>query len=290
MHPGLRLKLAWKKAPVHLPGVYDGLTMLLAEKAGFKGAYLTGAGLSVSLLGKPDIGLLTLKEVAETAGRLTGAADLPLLVDADTGFGGEFNVERTVRELEKAGAAGIQIEDQVFPKRCGHLPGKKVIPADEMVAKVRAAVRARKSPHFLIVARTDARAVEGVQGALRRAVLYRKAGADVLFPEALESKGEFAAFGRKKGLGTLLANMTEFGRSPSLTVSDLASLGFRLVLAPMTLFRVAAKAMDEALIDLRKRGGPGSLMSRLQTRSELYKLNHYAEFERNEAAWMKRRR
>jgi methylisocitrate lyase len=282
LHPGQRLKKILNERAILLPGVYEGLSALLAEQAGFEAIYLTGAGLSTSLLGQPDIGLLTLDEVAGVTERIAAVVKTPVLVDADTGFGGPFNVERTVRTLEKAGAAGLQIEDQAFPKRCGHLAGKKLIPAAEMEEKVRAAVRARRSKNFLIVARTDARAVEGLSGAIRRSRRYKKAGADILFPEALESRQEFERFGREKGLGTLLANMTEFGRSPSLTVSDLSHLGFRLVLTPMTLFRVAAKAMDEALACLKRDGHSRSLLPLMQTRSELYRLNRYDEFNQKE--------
>jgi len=286
-NPGLELKNTLRQRALLLPGVYDALSALLAEKAGFEALYLTGAGLSTSVLGKPDVGLLTLDEVAGVASRVAAVVKPPLLVDVDTGFGGVFNVEKTVRTLERAGAAGIQIEDQVFPKRCGHLMGKKLIPAEEMAEKIRAAAAARENPHFQIMARTDARAVEGMNGALKRARLYKKAGADILFPEALEKREEFERFGREKGLGTLLANMTEFGRSPSLTVSDLAHLGFRLILTPMTLFRVAAKAMEEALVALKRDGHSRSLLPLMQTRSELYRLNRYEEFNREETNWIK---
>lgn len=287
VHPGQKLKGILKRRAILLPGVYDGLSALLAEKAGFEALYVSGAGLSTSVLGKPDIGLLTLDEVAGVAQRIVDVVKPPVLVDADTGFGGVFNVEKTVQRLESSGAAGLQIEDQTFPKRCGHLAGKTLIPAAEMGEKIRAARRARKNPDFLIIARTDARAVEGMAGALARAKLYKKAGADILFPEALESRAEFERFGRQKGLGTLLANMTEFGRSPSLTVSDLAHLGFRLILTPMTLFRVAAKAMEEALVCLKRDGHSRSLIPLMQTRSELYKLNRYDSFDRDETKWMK---
>jgi methylisocitrate lyase len=268
-----------KNEALLVPGAYDCLSALLIEDAGFSSCYLSGAGLSVSLLGKPDIGLLTLDEVAFMARRIAGAVSIPFIVDADTGFGGPANVWRTVRTLEDAGASAIQIEDQTFPKRCGHLSGKDVIPLEEMAAKIRAAVSARRSRDFLIVARTDARSVTGLGDALRRAAAYRRAGADIIFPEALETPAEFAAFGREKGTGSLMANMTEFGRSPALTVEQLARLGYRLVLFPMTAFRVAAYAMHESLALLRRKGQSKSLIRRMQTRAELYRLNRYARFD-----------
>lgn len=283
---GARLRAALRRGAIPVPGVYDGLTALLAEKAGFAAGYVTGAGLSISVLGKPDIGLLTLTDVSGVVGRLTQAVDLPLIVDADTGYGGEWNVARAVRELERAGAAGIQIEDQAFPKRCGHLSGKSVIPAAEMAAKIRAAARARRDPSFVIIARTDARAVEGVKSALHRVALYAKAGADAAFPEALESPAEFRLFGGKKRVGWLIANMTEFGRSPILTVAELARLGFRMVLYPMTAFRSGAFAIEKALSGLQTIGDNRPLIERMQTRRELYDLNRYPEFERREGRYL----
>jgi methylisocitrate lyase len=283
---GRRLRDLMKRGALAVPGVYDALTALLAQKTGFQAGYVSGAGLSVSLHGQPDIGLLTLSEVAATVRRLARATPLPLIVDADTGYGGEPNVERAVRELEGAGAAGLQIEDQVFPKRCGHLSGKTVVRPEEMVAKVKAAVRARRDKNFVIVARTDARAVTGFKDALRRAEMYRKAGADVIFPEALETIEEFRAFGRKKSLGALMANMTEFGRSPILSVPELARLGYRLVLFPMTAFRTAAFAVQQSLQELKLKGHNRTLLGRMQTRRELYELNHYQDFDRREGRYL----
>jgi methylisocitrate lyase len=264
---------------VLVPGAYDALTALLIEDNGFQAGYLTGAGLSVGLLGKPDVGLLNLNDVTTVAERVAAVTSIPFLVDADTGFGDATNVAETVRRLEAAGAAGIQLEDQEFPKRCGHLVGKRVVPAVEMIAKIRSAVSARRDRHFLIVARTDARGVTGLVDALQRARLYKQAGADVLFPEALESKEEFRLFGMQKGLGVLMANMTEFGRSPALTFQELSRLGYRLVLYPMTLFRAAAFEGNRVLQHLRKKGETRSLLKRLQTRQELYRLIRYAEFD-----------
>lgn len=271
--PSIRSLL--KKEAILVPGVYDCLTALLAEDAGFKAVYLTGAGLSVSFLGKPDVGHLTLEDIASNARRIAGAVGIPLLVDADTGFGGPAGVVRTVRALEKAGAGGVQIEDQVPRKRCGHLKGKAVVPAREMIQKIRAAVQARRDRNFVVVARTDARGALGFQEALRRAEAYKRAGADVIFPEALESLDEFRVFGRKKILGTLMVNMTEFGLSPALSALDLARLGYRLILYPMTAFRVGAFAMRDALRKLKKKGQTRQLLHQMQTRRELYKLIGY---------------
>jgi methylisocitrate lyase len=284
----LRARLARLKKgqALTLPGAYDALSALLIQDAGFDAFYLSGAGLSVSVLGKPDIGLLTLDEVAFVASRVAGAVSLPFLVDADTGFGGPANVWRAVRALEAAGAAAVQIEDQTFPKRCGHLKGKDVVPVEEMCAKIRAACAARRSKDFLIVARTDARGVTGLRDALTRAQAYRRAGADLIFPEALENEAEFAAFGRNKTLGPLIANMTEFGRSPGLTVEQLAHLGYRLVLFPMTAFRIAAFAMRDALRYLQRKGESQGLLARMQTRAELYRLNRYDRFDAAERDWL----
>ncbi len=285
--PGRQLRALLKKQPVVMPGAYDALSALIIKDVGFDAGYLTGAGLSVSVHGKPDIGLLTLDEVTDTMRRIARAVDLPFLVDVDTGFGGTVNVERTVREMEKAGAAAIQIEDQEFPKRCGHLNGKKLISKEAMVEKIKAAVAARRGRDFLIVARTDARGVTGLRDAYARAQAYKMAGADIIFPEALESVGEFRWFASRKAhktkaLGVLMANMTEFGRSPALTVEELAHLGYRLILYPMTAFRVAAFAMERALHRLHRAGSTTALTNQMQTRVNLYRLNRYADFDERE--------
>ncbi len=272
-----RLASLLRRKSVLVPGAYDALSALLIEDNGFEAGYVTGAGLSVGLLGRPDIGLLTLDDVATVTERVASVTSIPFLVDADTGFGGVAQVAKTVRRLEDAGAAAIQLEDQEFPKRCGHLDGKNVVPVAEMIAKIRSAVTARRDRNFLIVARTDARGVTGLVDALQRARLYKQAGADVIFPEALESKEEFRLFGLQKGLGVLMANMTEFGRSPALTFQELSRLGYRLVLYPMTLFRAAAFEENRVLQHLRKKGETRSLLKKLQTRKELYRLIRYAD-------------
>jgi methylisocitrate lyase len=251
---------------------------------GYPAVYLSGGALSAGWAGLPDIGLLTLSEFAEQAAVLARATALPLLCDADTGFGEAINVERTVRLFEQAGAAGLHLEDQVLPKRCGHLTGKSVIDAGAMAAKVRAAVAARRDPGFVIVARTDARSVEGFDAAVDRARAYLDAGADMIFPEALESADEFARFAREVP-APLLANMTEFGRGPLLGVEELAAMGYRIALYPLTAFRAAMKAAEETLTTLRDRGTQGDCLDRMQTRAELYDLLGYAEWEARDRSY-----
>ena len=257
-----------------MPGVFNAATARLVERAGFSAVYVSGAGLANATAGVPDIGLLTLAEVAQLAGYIAQAVSIPALVDADTGFGGPQNVGRTVEEFERAGLAGMHLEDQVFPKRCGHLAGKTIVPVEEMTEKLRAAVRARQDKDFLIVARTDARAVEGFDAALRRAESYLKAGADAIFPEALETAKEFREFARRVR-APLLANMTEFGRSPLLSARQLAAMGYRMVLFPMTVFRVSMKSAEDFLHELKRRGTQQGWMKRMQTRQELYDLLKY---------------
>ena len=237
--PGRRLRHAWTASAVQVPGVFNPLIARLAERAGFQAVYLSGAALSAAAA-VPDVGLLSVTEFVEQARAITRATTLPLLCDADTGFGEALNTERTVQLFEEARAAGIHLEDQQLPKRCGHLSGKHLVAAEEMAAKIRAAVAARSDPDFVIVARTDARSVHGFDDAVRRARLYLDAGADAIFPEALESQEEFAAFARAVR-APLLANMTEFGRSPNLDFATLTDLGYRIVLYPVTLLRVALR-------------------------------------------------
>jgi methylisocitrate lyase len=260
-----------------MPGVFNALAAKMAECARFEGIYLSGAALSAGS-GLPDVGLLSMSELIDQARLITAASDLPLLVDADTGFGGPLNVERTVRELERAGVAAVQLEDQQLPKRCGHLSGKTLVSVEEMEQKIRAAVRARVDPDFVIVARTDARGVEGFEAAVGRARRYLAAGADVLFPEALESRDEFADF-RRAVEAPLLANLTEFGRSPALSVAQLEELGYGIALFPVTAFRVAMKATERALEEMRRSGSQQALLDLMQTRAELYDLLDYREIE-----------
>ncbi len=238
--PGRRLRDAWTAAPLALPGVFNALVGRMAAQLGFRAVYLSGAALSASTA-LPDVGLLTLTEFVEAARTIASATRLPLLCDADTGFGEALNVERTVRLFEDAGAAGIHLEDQQLPKRCGHLSGKQLVDAEVMAAKIRAAVAARRDPDFVLIARTDSRGVAGFEESVRRARLYVAAGADAIFPEALESRDEFAAFARALAPMPLLANMTEFGRSPNLDFAELAEMGYRMVLYPVTALRAALR-------------------------------------------------
>jgi methylisocitrate lyase len=266
-----------------MPGVFDALVAMLAERAGFEGIYLSGAALSAAS-GLPDVGLLSMSEFVEQVRVVTAASSLPLLVDADTGFGGPINVERTVREIERAGAAAIQIEDQELPKRCGHLSGKTLVGVEEMERKIRAAASARGDPEFVIVARTDARGVEGFEAAVGRARRYLGAGADVIFPEALESREEIASFQRALE-APLLANMTEFGRSPLLSVAELNQIGYRIALFPVTAFRAAIKAAERSLEEIRRTGSQVGILDSMQTRAELYDLLGYEGYEKRDEVY-----
>ena len=282
--PGRRLRDAWTTAPIAVPGVFNALVGRLAERLGFQAVYLSGAALSASAA-LPDVGLLTLTEFVEAARSIASATRLPLLCDADTGFGEALNVERAVSLFEDAGAAGIHLEDQQLPKRCGHLSGKQLVDAEAMAAKIRAAVAARRDPSFVLIARTDARGVAGLEEAVRRARLYVAAGADAIFPEALESKEEFAAFATALAPTPLLANMTEFGRSPNLDLVELADLGYRLILYPVTTLRVALRAAAEALVDIRNKGHQRDQLGRMLTRAELYDLLDYAGYEERDRSY-----
>lgn len=245
--------------------------------------YLSGAALSAGVLALPDVGLFTLSELAQQATYLTRSCGLPLIVDADTGFGEALNVERTVVELEAAGAAAIQFEDQQFPKRCGHLAGKSLVEPAAMYSKLRAAAGAKTDSSLVIIARTDARGVTSLSDAIDRAKRYLDAGADWIFPEALESKDEFAEFARAIE-APLVANMTEFGKSPLLTLEELADLGYAAVLYPVTLLRVAMKAMESVLNVIAVDGTQADLLDLMQTREELYELIDYKLFEDRDRA------
>jgi methylisocitrate lyase len=281
--PGARLRASYAHGCIAMPGVFNALVAMLAERAGFEGIYLSGAALSAAS-GLPDIGLLSMSEFVEQVRVITAASSLPLLVDADTGFGGPLNLERAVREFERAGAAAIQIEDQQLPKRCGHLSGKSLVSVAEMEQKIRAAASARLDREFVIVARTDARGVEGFEAAVGRARRYLQAGADVIFPEALESREEFADF-RRSIAAPLLANMTEFGRSPLLSVAELNELGYRIALFPVTTFRAAIRAAEGALEEISRSGTQGEMLDSMQSRAELYDLLGYREYEERDEAY-----
>jgi methylisocitrate lyase len=271
MSAGDRLRGLMESGIVALPGVFNALTARMAEGIGFRAAYMSGGALSAGWAGVPDVGLLSLTEFTEQAAVLVRATSLPILSDADTGFGEAMNVERAVRLFEGAGVAGIHLEDQELPKRCGHLTGKSLVSVEEMVSKIRAAVAARRDPGFVIVARSDARSVEGYEAMVDRARRYVEAGADLVFPEALESEAEFRQAAREIPAG-LVANMTEFGRGPLLSVDELGAMGYRGVLFPLTAFRAAMKELHQA-------GTQRGMIDSLQTRAELYEWLDYRGFE-----------
>lgn len=271
---GILAELIADTGTLAVPGAHNALAGLLAKQAGFKALYVSGAALSASM-GLPDLGVMTLEEVALFTRGIHRATGLPLVVDADTGYGEALNVMRTVRELETAGAAAIQIEDQVLPKKCGHLNDKRLVPPSEMVARVAAAKRART--HALIVARTDA-ASQSLDEAIARCRLYREAGADVLFPEALTSEEEFRAVAAAVE-GPLLANMTEFGRTPHFTLRQFQSFGYKLVIWPVSSLRVAARAVRDLYAELAREGSASGQLPRMLTRAELYDTIGYADYE-----------
>ncbi len=286
--PGLLFRVALKaRKPLVIPGVFNALTARMAERIGFQAVYQSGAALSAGLAGLPDVGLVTQTEFAEQGRYLAQSVSIPVFSDADTGFGEALSVERTVRLFEQAGLAGLHLEDQQFPKRCGHLSGKTLIPQDAMVAKIRAAVSARKDESFLIIARTDARAVTGMDDALGRAHAYAEAGADMIFPEALETKEEFEQFG-KACRYPLLANMTEFGKSQLLEARELGELGYAAVLFPLTAFRAAMQAANQMLATLYINGTQIPMLDNLQTRAELYDLLNYTDFDQRDRSYFER--
>ncbi|TLY21526.1 MAG: methylisocitrate lyase [Nitrospirae bacterium] len=272
------------RGTVVLPGAFNALTAMQIERAGFDALYVSGAGLAAAR-GLPDIGLLSMAEMVADAGAIARAVAIPALADSDTGYGPPLSVMRTVEAFEQAGLAGVHLEDQESPKKCGHLPDKRLVSVAEMAQKIGAAVEARRDRDFLVVARTDARAVEGLDGAVKRARAYVDAGADAIFPEALESAEALA----EEGVTVpLVANMTEFGKTPYLTVKQFEALGYRLVLFPVTALRVAAKAIEAMLEELRSLGTQQQSLDKMQTRQELYELLRYAEYEKRDADIEKR--
>lgn len=285
--PGRALRDLMAKDVVLMPGVFNALSAKVAFDKGAKALYVTGAGVTNANLGVPDIALVTLGEMAAQASLITQVAPIPAIADADTGYGSTLNVLRTVREFERAGLAGLHLEDQASPKRCGHLDGKELITAEEMAKKVLAATETKRDPDFLIVARTDARGVEGLDAAIERAKRYVDAGADAVFPEGLASESEFEAF-RNALAVPLLANMTEFGKTPIISVSRFRELGYNLVIFPMTAFRVMLKAISDAYGELLVAGTQEGLLSRMHTRAQLYETVEYAEFERLDSDWSNR--
>src|SRR2546423_1778006 len=269
-----RLRELIAKDCVPMAGVPNASIARQVERAGFDAVYISGAGLANCTAGLPDIGLLTLTELTLLAGFIARAVKIPAIVDADTGFGGAENTARTIQEFERAGLAGCHIEDQEFPKRCGHLAGKTLVATADMNEKIAAAAAAKQDKDFLLIARTDARAVENFAKAVERAQSYLAAGADAIFPEALQDEQEFRDFA-KEVKAPLLANMTEFGKSPLLSLGQLADLGYRMVIYPQTAFRVSMFAAGQMLRDLKKSGTQESWLDRMQTRKELYELLDY---------------
>jgi methylisocitrate lyase len=276
--PGKALREAVQGVTIPVPGAFNALVARMLEQAGFDALYLSGAAFSASVFALPDVGLFTLTELVQQTNLLTRRVEIPIIVDADTGFGEAVNVERTVTELEAAGAAAIQLEDQLLPKRCGHLSGKTLVEPAVMCAKLRAAVAAREDSDFVIIARTDARGVDGMDEAVRRAQLYLEAGADWIFPEALANEEEFAEFARRVQ-APLLANMTEFGKSQLLSLDVLSELNYAVVLYPVTLLRVAMQSVQRAIETIRREGTQASLLNEMQTRQELYDLIEYEAYE-----------
>jgi methylisocitrate lyase len=275
---GRKLRDAIEESTIQVPGAFNALTARLIEQAGYDAMYLSGAAFSVGVMALPDVGLFSITELAQQTSYLTRKANIPLIVDADTGFGAAVNVERTIVELEAAGAAAIQLEDQVLPKRCGHLSGKTIVDTSEMCAKLRAAAAAREDLDLVLLARTDARGVFGLDEAIERAKRYLDAGADWIFPEALADKSEFEKFADAID-APLVANMTEFGQSPLMTLDELAELGYAAVLYPVTLLRIAMKAVEAALAVIAAEGTQRDLLDLMQTRQELYDLIGYSDYE-----------
>ena len=279
--PGARLRAAIEtERPLQAVGAVNACCAMLAERAGFRALYLSGAGVANASFGLPDLGITTLNDVCEDIRRITQATSLPLLVDADTGWGGAFMIARTIREMTRAGAAGCHLEDQVQAKRCGHRPGKELVSAAEMCDRIKAAVDARTDAQFVVMARTDAHASEGLKAAIERAQAYAAAGADMIFAEALTSLDEYRAFTSALGEGVpVLANLTEFGKTPLFTVEELRGTGVRLVLYPLSAFRAMNKAALTVYETLRAQGTQQGVTHLMQTRSELYDVLGYHDYE-----------
>lgn len=278
--PGAVLRHAIaEESPLQIPGAINANHALLAQRAGFRAVYLSGGGVAAGSLGLPDLGISTLDDVATDVRRITDVCDLPLLVDVDTGFGpSAFNVARTTRTMIKMGAAGMHIEDQVGAKRCGHRPNKEIVSCGEMVDRIKAAVDARSDPQFVIMARTDALAVEGLDAAIARAVACVEAGADMIFPEAMTDLAMYAKFVEAVGV-PVLANITEFGATPLFTVDELRSVGVAIALYPLSAFRAANKAAQNVFETVRRDGTQRNAIATMQTRAELYESIGYHAFE-----------
>jgi methylisocitrate lyase len=277
---GARLWAALEhERPLQVVGTINAYSALLAEQSGFRAIYLSGAGVANASFGLPDLGITSLNDVCEDVRRITSATDLPLLVDADTGWGAAFNIQRTCADLIKAGAAGMHLEDQVMAKRCGHRPGKALVSPQEMVDRIKAAVDGRTDDEFAIMARTDAHAVEGQQAAVDRALAYVDAGADMIFAEALATLEEYRQFTRAVPV-PVLANITEFGKTPLFTVEELGGAGIGLVLYPLSAFRAMSKAALAVYGEIRRAGTQKAVLDRMQTRAELYEVLGYHDYEK----------
>ena len=285
--PGDRLRgLLARSGILQMPGAHNGMAALQAKAAGFEALYLSGAAMTASM-GLPDLGMITIEDVCGFIRQVTRASFLPVLVDGDTGYGEALNCMHMVRAFEDAGAAAVQIEDQLLPKKCGHLNDKKLAPAHDMAVKVAAAVRARR--HLLVMARTDAAASEGMDGAIARAKLYVEAGADMIFPEALHSADMFREFARRLRAETgrdipLLANMTEFGQTPFFTAAEFEDMGYKIVIWPVTSMRVSARATERLYAAIARDGGTQNQLDAMQTRVELYSTIHYHDYEALDAS------
>jgi len=279
LSPGSRLRAALDaERPLQVVGTINAYCAMLAQHAGFRAIYLSGAGVANASFGLPDLGITTLNDVLEDVRRITRATDVPLLVDCDTGWGGAFVIARTVREMESAGAAGIHLEDQVQAKRCGHRPGKALVPAGEMADRVRSAVDARRDPDFVLMARTDAYSVEGLDAAIDRSRQYVQAGADMIFAEAMTSLDEYRRFVQAVQ-APVLANLTEFGRTPLYSLDEMRSTGVAIVLYPLSAFRSMSAAALEVYQSLREGRSQRDLLPRMQTREQLYEVLAYHAYE-----------
>lgn len=278
--PGEQFRQAMtEEKPLQLVGVVNAYTAVMAKATGYRAIYLSGSGVATSSYGLPDLGITTLDNVTEDVRRITGACDLPLLVDADTGWGAAFMIARSIAEISKSGAAGVHIEDQVQAKRCGHRPGKQIVSTSEMCDRLKSAVDAKTHDSFVVMARTDAIASEGVDSALERAVAYREAGADMIFAEAVTDPRDYARFKAATGV-PVLANLTEFGKTPLLSLTELEEAGVDIALYPLSAFRAMNKAAEQVLREIRSAGTQTAVVDQMQTRDELYKYLDYHSYEK----------
>jgi methylisocitrate lyase len=278
--PGVLLRKAVEEErPLQVAGTINAYSAILAKSAGFRALYLSGAGVANASYGLPDLGITTLNDVLEDVRRITSAVDLPLLVDADTGFGSAFNIARTIREMIRAGAAGVHLEDQVMAKRCGHRPNKAIVSSGEMINRIKAAVDAKTDASFVIMARTDALASEGLNAAVERAAAYAEAGADMIFTEAVTELWQYKKFAEVLKV-PILANITEFGKTPLFTIEELRAADVQLVLYPLSAFRAMNAAALKVYTTIRSEGTQKNVIDQMQTRSELYDFLNYHDYER----------